>query len=343
MFEKLNLSVNRLKRGVSDFFGRNGVSETALDFNLNVGLSELDWLTDAALFIDEELVEDVHDAFVRPEYTVLSETTSESKQRKTSLKGKLEGGGKIKFPQWLEFFLDGELQAKLAAEAAKEKSKTESSSMQRAPIRNAQRLIEDLTGHYLEHYPERIIAISLDNDQCLRPDHEVIKYRSEYLLDTPRVLAFLDLPPLTKLLPTAAEFENNKIELIYKELSKKWGYKLEKPELMQYPDDPHSELDLLRGQRRDYWQEYDDAFSAQDAMIAVESASQENLGIRWIDFRLKLTNEGDTMHLHICPRGKYATGTFGYNLIKRGYKHGLRIVGTLKSEPDMNVLAIYEK
>ena len=29
--------------------------------------------------------------------------------------------------------------------------------------------------------------------------------------------------------------------------------------------------------------------------------------------------------------------------IKRGYKHGIRLVGTLKSEPDMNVLAIYER
>jgi hypothetical protein len=46
---------------------------------------------------------------------------------------------------------------------------------------------------------------------------------------------------------------------------------------------------------------------------------------------------------HVCPAGKYDTGVFAYNFIKRGYKHGLRLIGTLKSEPDMNVLAIYEK
>ena len=53
--------------------------------------------------------------------------------------------------------------------------------------------------------------------------------------------------------------------------------------------------------------------------------------------------EGDTLHLHVCPHGKSDTGTLAYNLIKRGFKHGLRIVGTLELEPDMNVLAIYEK
>jgi hypothetical protein len=27
----------------------------------------------------------------------------------------------------------------------------------------------------------------------------------------------------------------------------------------------------------------------------------------------------------------------------RGFKHGLRVVGTLKSEPDLNVLGIFER
>jgi hypothetical protein len=45
----------------------------------------------------------------------------------------------------------------------------------------------------------------------------------------------------------------------------------------------------------------------------------------------------------MVPAATYDTGTFAYNFIKRGYKHGIRLVGTLKSEPDMNVLAIYEK
>ncbi len=78
-------------------------------------------------------------------------------------------------------------------------------------------------------------------------------------------------------------------------------------------------------------------------MEVVEAAASTNGRIRWIDYRLPLTDEGDTLHLHICSASKYDAGVFGYNFIKRGYKHGLRIVGTLKSEPDMNVLAIYER
>ena len=34
---------------------------------------------------------------------------------------------------------------------------------------------------------------------------------------------------------------------------------------------------------------------------------------------------------------------FGYNFVHCADKHGMRVVGTLKSEPDMNVLALYDK
>ena len=54
-------------------------------------------------------------------------------------------------------------------------------------------------------------------------------------------------------------------------------------------------------------------------------------------------NKGDSLHLHVHSFEKYDTGDLAYNFVKRGFKHGIRIVGTLKSEPDMNVLAIYEK
>jgi len=59
--------------------------------------------------------------------------------------------------------------------------------------------------------------------------------------------------------------------------------------------------------------------------------------------QVPLTLDGDTLHLHIVPSANYDTGVFAYNFVKRGYKHGLRLVGTPQSEPDMNVLAIYEK
>jgi hypothetical protein len=67
--------------------------------------------------------------------------------------------------------------------------------------------------------------------------------------------------------------------------------------------------------------------------------------IRWIDFQMScvLTKDRKNIHLHICPAGQFDTGVFGYNFIFRAFHFGVRIVATLKSGADLNVLAIYEK
>jgi hypothetical protein len=81
-------------------------------------------------------------------------------------------------------------------------------------------------------------------------------------------------------------------------------------------------------------------------MNAAEVKSLESGGRpRWIDYRVPIegADTPHTIHLHVVAHGEFDTGVFAYNLVKRGWKHGLRVVGTLKSEPDVNVLAIYEK
>ncbi len=50
-----------------------------------------------------------------------------------------------------------------------------------------------------------------------------------------------------------------------------------------------------------------------------------------------------TIHLHVEPRLEYNTGTFAYRLVRQSFTRGIRIVGTLKDGPNINVLAIYEK
>ena len=54
-------------------------------------------------------------------------------------------------------------------------------------------------------------------------------------------------------------------------------------------------------------------------------------------------SSGATLHLDVSARGDYDTGIFAYNFIRRGERYGLRIVGSLKSQPALNVLATYEK
>lgn len=103
------------------------------------------------------------------------------------------------------------------------------------------------------------------------------------------------------------------------------------------------EPSALLAQRKEYWKWFATNYSDTRSMIAVEQAAEKSHGIRWIDYRLPLDEEGLTLHLHLQGRTIYDTGTFAYNFIKRGFKHGLRLVGTLKSEPDLNVLAVFER
>jgi hypothetical protein len=63
---------------------------------------------------------------------------------------------------------------------------------------------------------------------------------------------------------------------------------------------------------------------------------------RWIAYRMTFSN-GTTLHLDVSARGDYDTGIFAYNFIRRGERYGLRIVGSLKSQPALKVLAAYEK
>jgi len=168
------------------------------------------------------------------------------------------------------------------------------------------------------------------------------KQPSSFFKQSPRAIAYLDLPPRTKLIPTAAEFANGTIELLYEDLVGRVTNDQGAGPWRRYPDDSKLAPEVLQKQRRDYWASFDDRFNATQAMLVIEAAAKRNGRIHWIDFRMPLDEEGNTLHLHVVPSGRWDAGVFGYNFVRRAYKHGIRIVGTLKSEPDMNVLAIYD-
>lgn len=52
---------------------------------------------------------------------------------------------------------------------------------------------------------------------------------------------------------------------------------------------------------------------------------------------------GEDLNLHLDAHGDYDISVFAHNLIRGGWRFGLRIVGSLKSQPALNVLTIYEK
>jgi hypothetical protein len=299
----------------------------------------LNWLQDAALYTDDGLIERFYDAIANPENRQKSVGLTFSDDTSTALKGKLGVDASVTTEKLaaLVMPLFGFIKPtlKVAGEAGvdHENHKSASTTLELETIDNPQRQLKQLALYYLFNQSQRLFFADLNDTKSWTSGSSIA--------EVPRALTFLSLPsaaeaaekglPETKLIPTAAEFENGKIVQIYKSLA------FTDEELPAYPERGSNE------ERAKYWAWFDTKFSATKAMIAVENAASENGKIRWIDYRLPISRSGDTLHLHLCPAGNYDTGVFAYNFIKRGFKHGIRLVGSMKSEPDMNVLAIFDR
>ena len=108
------------------------------------------------------------------------------------------------------------------------------------------------------------------------------------------------------------------------------------PEMASFPGDRLTKQNA-------YWKWYAESTTDDQAMKAIERTAKDQR-IQWIAYRVSLNDgDGPYLHLTVSAKGLYETGVLAYNLVKRGAKHGLRIIGTLKSEPDVNVLAIFER
>jgi len=308
-------------------------------------LPSLLWLDDAPLFADALQIDRFYDAIASPEGKQTAISRELAQQTVDTLKGKinLEAAattGKLAsvlIP--LLYLVNPSL--KISAEGEKGKQTTEGTKTVIAleSISTPQRQLKQLTLHYLAHHLDRIF---LPNDASEPGWRDPVS-----IMQMPRPLVFFTLPsreeaktkkvPSTKLIPMAAEFTDNSIVLLYEKLN----FGREKPPDLYPPGN------LSEDQRREWWREYWNWFAvnyrAHAAILTIEKAASKHGRIRWIDYRLPLSNEGETLHLHVCPSGEYDTGTFAYNLVKRGSSHGIRLVGTLKSGPDLNVLAIYER
>jgi len=153
------------------------------------------------------------------------------------------------------------------------------------------------------------------------------------------MIAFIDACAGSRFLPQAAELNDGRVVTFFDPLIeelKREGGKLP----VGYPDD--TTTDEGRHQRDAYWQWFSDHWNSDRAVKVVENVIGDGGRPRWVDYRARL-HTGETLHLHVVARGDYDTGIFAYNLIRRGERYGLRIVGRLKSQPALNVLAIYEK
>jgi hypothetical protein len=288
--------------------------------------SELLWLADAPMFIDEKQVEAFYDAVLRPDYEGTSLTLSSSISDGRKIGGSASVGSAI---PWLKAEATGTLEKTTGQEAGQQAALR--------PISNAFRHLLALTIHYATELPDRLAIRGAGWQDRATDITADPTFSDEYIQKTPRALLLLDLPDGTRLIPAALELTEGRVEKLFETFANKSARDGESPP--KYPPAPSTQE-----QRDEYWQWFADRYSDRTASETIEEALERGGRIAWIDFRVPLSSNGPPfMHLHIAARGNYETGVFAYNLINRGYKHGLRLVGTLKSEPDLNVLAIYER
>lgn len=296
--------------------------------------NELQWLLDAPLFIDSVQVEAFYDAVLRPDYEGDTLVLRDSVSTEAAFESGLKVGAGI------PWFGKGEVD--LSATLGRTRGHEREGTVH--VVSNAYRHLLALAMHYAGSKPDRLVlAHPQDPDRSVKAANgdTVDLTDPSFATTTPRALIFLDLPAKTKFIPTAVELEDGRVQTLFGELAAAqqvagdqapWGYPA---------------TDASEDERNRYWQWYADYFRNSAALEVVENAVGEGTRLSWIDFRVPLGTDskrsGPSMHLHIRARGGYDTGTFAYNLVGRGFRHGIRIVGTLKSEPDLNVLAIFDR
>jgi hypothetical protein len=283
---------------------------------------ELLWINDAPIFIDALNVAQFYDAAVRPPFDEASpiklkitDTTKKDLEAKFGLKAS------VGLANWLAAIASSSAEVNAEGKGARSTTSGSESEILLAPISTPHRQLVQLAIFYLLESRQQLLF----GDPA-----DVLGWQdSGATLSVPRPLAFIDLPKKTKFIPMAVEFANGKVVTLFDWLLADNG---ERPP----PYDPDK--------KADYWKWFSTNFNQERALGVLESAASENGSkIEWIDFRVPLNDSVKTMHLHIEVVGKYSTGTFAYRMIRRGFGHGMRVVGALRDGPDVNVLALYEK
>jgi hypothetical protein len=279
------------------------------------------WVKDAPLFIDSVNLDRFYDAVVRPPFKENApQKIKISQSQKDDLEKKFGGKTGLHIPAWLSPILSGSAEVSGEVKSGSSKAQATETEVTLEPISTPHRQLEQLTAFYLLEQPGRLLVGTIDALLSWQAAGEAGQ--------VPRALTFIDLPEGTKFIPMAAEFSNGKFVTFFDKLVAKNG---ERPPSYD------------RSKQEEYWAWFNKRFDAEQALSELEKASTEHGRIEWIDYRVPLNDETKTMHVHIEARGGYNTGTFAYRLVRRALGHGIRLVGTLKDGPDVNVLALYEK
>jgi hypothetical protein len=285
---------------------------------------ELLWLSDAPLFIDDLQVNAFYDAVLRPDYELTSVALGNSISAETTVGGSVSMGAAFPFI--------GSAQLEASAEYARTNGRTTDRTL--TPISNSYRHLLTMALYYLGRAPDRVM-VSETNALKFREGETPEWLADAFILDVPRPLVFLDVAPGTEFMPAALETTGEPVNVVADKVAEQFKARDVLPKVW-----PGSKS--TPEAKHDYFIWFKDNFDVELSLKAVEAAAGSG-NLEWIDFNIPLgTNAEVFMHLHFDARTNYSTSVFAYNLIRRGFNHGLRLVGTLKTGPDLNVLAVFE-
>jgi len=324
---------------LTDAFRRNSMTQPSpIGATLRTNDLSFFWfLVDAPMAMDTLLIERFHDAVIRPESIIKSESESTADKWITQQRLGAEGKGSGEVPFVVKLALKGKFEHRETQEDAA------SLSRQLEIPRTPERLLEEIVAFYLLNFPDRVLRVDPVSTKVFTADSET-EQKYEILDETcakpgPRPIVLIDAPKLTKIMPIAGEFMNGKLDVVYDSLIL----------ALSTADAPLRRFarGMDQDKKAERWKELADRFDASTAMQVLEDAARRNDNARfdWVDFRMAWGSEGfpSPLHLHMVPNGRYPTGVFGHAFIRRAFSNGVRIVGTLKSGGDINVLAIYER
>lgn len=302
-------------------------------------LEKLWFIADAPLFMDNTLVARLYDAIFRPEFEVASRTEGGAGTRSAELAGEIGASKEASIPTFVKLSAAAKLGGKLGATASTSQSVTETA------VRSGERKQEELLNLYAYSYPERLFFVDPSLETLHDLNGKLFTWdQADAVLDIPgvRPLVVFELGKGANIIPMFGELTSGEDVDLYKRFLEAIPH----DSARRVPTYPSRKLQDYAARAKEYWTEFFNVFDSQIAMQVIEKATRDGGRFDWLDYRLIAIKDDETpipLHLHVVGRGEYPSGTFAYQLVRRGANYGVRIVGTLKKGGDINVLSLYER
>lgn len=298
-------------------------------------LRKLWWLTDVPTFMDDRLVDRLYNAIIRPEYILLQSSETAERSRSSTSTSELEAAAEISIPAFWK--LSGK--AKAAEEVGEALS--HGTQVTKQFVHSAERRLQDIITHYGAKHPDRLLFDEFGQSNLRNVSGETLGWdKAEELLEVPgpRPLLFIELDRSVPILPMAGGTEAGMTVVLSAKMIKEMNE--QRKVIPDFPAD--SDTDAQK-KKTDHWNALMEHYDNWMAVRTVDHGFGNEHRIEWIDFRVKVNTRSRPVHVHFAPIGKYHAGDFAYNIVRRGFKEGLRLVGQLKRGCDVNVISLYER